>query len=466
MSSDADANLQLPHGFAWGTATSAHQIDGAWNEAGKGESIWDRFAATREHIADGRDGRVACDHHHRFVDDFNLMQALGLRHYRFSIAWPRVIPGGDGAVNAAGLDHYDRLIDALLARGIRPYATLFHWDLPQALQDRGGWAVRSTIDAFVRYADVVARRLGDRVKDWMTHNEPWVFAFVGHLYGAHAPGLRDLPTALAVAHHLLVSHGKAVPAIRAACSGARVGIVHNLEWIEPASDRHDDVAAARRYDGAFNRWFLDPIFGRGYPADLRAWYGTDAPRVAPGDLDAIAVATDFLGVNYYTRRIIAHDPRGRGAAGRDVFAARQVYWPFVPRAHFDEWEVAPEGLYRTLLRVRTDYGAAALLVTESGTSWPDRPGPDGAIHDLVRIRYLARHAAAVWQAIEAGVDVRGYFAWSFMDNFEWGFGYTKRFGLVHVNYETQERTVKDSGTWYAELAARNAVLLADANATL
>jgi beta-glucosidase len=466
MPNDTDDMLRFPKDFAWGTATASYQIEGAWNEDGKGESIWDRFAATPDHIADRRDGRVACDHYHRFAADLDLMASLGLGHHRFSIAWPRVVPDGDGAVNPAGLDHYDRLVDAMLARGIRPYATLFHWDLPQALQDRGGWAARSTVDAYLRYADATARRLGDRVKDWMTHNEPWVFAFVGHLFGDHAPGLRDLRTALAVAHHLLVSHGAAVPAIRAACAGARVGIVHNLEWIEPASDRPEDIAAAARHDGAFNRWFLDPVFGRGYPEDLLAWYSADAPRIEPGDLETIAAATDFLGVNYYTRRVIAHDPRGRGPTGRDVFAARQVYWPFVPRADFREWEVAPEGFYRTLLRVQHDYDPAAILVTENGTSWPDQPGPDGAVHDPIRVRYLARHAAAVWQAIQAGADVRGYFAWSFLDNFEWGFGYTKRFGIIHVDYETQRRTVKDSGRWYADLAAHNAFPLVDANATL
>ncbi|MEO7735272.1 MAG: GH1 family beta-glucosidase [Kofleriaceae bacterium] len=458
------ATLRFPDGFAWGTATSAYQIEGAAAEAGRGESIWDRFAADPDHIADRRDGRVACDHYHRFAADFDVMASLGLRHYRFSIAWPRVLPDGDGAVNAAGLDYYDRLVDAMLARGIRPYATLFHWDLPQALQDRGGWADRATIDPFVRYADVMARRLGDRVKDWMTHNEPWVFAFVGHLYGAHAPGLRHLRTSLAVAHHLLVSHGAAIPAIRAACPDARVGIVHQLEWIEPASDRREDLDAATRYDGAFNRWFLDPLVGRGYPDDLLAWYGADAPRVSPGDFATIAAPTDFLGVNYYTRRIIADAPRG--PAGRGVFAARQVYWPFVPRAQFDEWEVAPEGLYRLLVRVRRDYGPMAILVAENGTSWPDQPTAAGAVHDPVRVRYLARHAAAIWQAIQSGVDIRGYFAWSFLDNFEWGFGYTRRFGLVHVDYASQHRTVKDSGHWYAAVAAHNELALADANATL
>jgi beta-glucosidase len=458
--------LRFPQGFAWGAATATVQVDGAWNEGGKGESIWDRFAATPGKIDDRTDPKVTCDHYHRFAEDLDLMASLGLRAYRFSLAWPRVVPDGDGAVNAAGLDFYDRLVDAMLARGIRPFATLFHWDLPQALQDRGGWANRATIDAYLRYAEVVTRRLGDRVKDWMTHNEPWVFAFVGHLFGAHAPGLRDLRTALQVAHHLMVSHGKVVPLVRAASPGARVGIVHNLEWIEPASDRVEDVAAAVRHDGAFNRWFLDPVHGKGYPGDLVAWYGADMPRIDPGDMEAMAVPCDFLGVNYYTRRIIQHDPKGRGSVGREVFAARQVYWPFVPRAEFDEWEVAPEGLYRTLLRVQRQYHPKAIYVSENGTSWPDRPGPDGQVHDLFRVRYLARHAAAVWQAIQDGADVRGYLVWSLMDNWEWAFGFTKRFGVVHVDYDTQRRTVKDSGRWYARLARDNAFPLGDANANL
>jgi len=454
--------LEFPQGFVWGTATAAYQIEGAWDEGGKGESIWDRFASDKKNISDGSDGRVACDHYHRYREDFDLMASLRLPNYRFSLSWPRIIPDGAGAINEAGLDFYDRLVDAMGERGIRPFATLFHWDLPAALQDRGGWTSPATVDAFVRYAEVVARRLGDRVKDWMTHNEPWVVAFCGHLFGVHAPGLRDLRTALATAHGILVSHGRAVPAVRAACPGARVGIVHNLEWVEPASVRAEDVAAAARHDGAFNRWFLDPIFGRGYPDDLLSWYGADAPRLAPGDREAMAAPIDFLGVNYYTRRVIAHDPAGRGP-GRAMLATQQVYWPFIPRADFDEWEIAPEGLYRTLLRVQRDYRPPAMFVTENGTSWPDEPGPDGAVHDRLRIRYLARHAAAVRQALDDGADVRGYFVWSILDNYEWGFGFSKRFGLVHVDYATQRRTVKDSGRWYAQLAETNGFPLADAN---
>src|SRR4029079_7462163 len=276
----SDAYLEFPPGFVWGTATSAYQIEGAWDEDGKGESIWDRFAADPANIADRRDGRIACDHYHRYRDDLDLMASLRLGAYRFSLSWPRIVPDGDGAINEAGLSFYDRLVDGMLERGIRPFATLFHWDLPSALQDRGGWTSRATVDAFVRFADIAARRLGDRVKDWMTHNEPWVVAFVGHLWGVHAPGLRDLGVALATAHGILVSHGGAVAAIRAARPDARVGIVHNLDWVEPATDRTEDIAAAARHDGAFNRWFLDPVFGRGYPEDLVAWYGAHAPAVA------------------------------------------------------------------------------------------------------------------------------------------------------------------------------------------
>ena len=457
--------LHFPEGFVWGSATASTQVDGAADSDGKGDSIWDRFARDHSRIADRTEPAVTCDHYHRHEEDFDLMQALGLRAYRFSISWPRILPEGTGAVNGAGLDFYDRYVDAMLARGIRPFATLFHWDLPQALQDLGGWANRATIDAYLRYAEVVVRRLGDRVEDWMTHNEPWVYSFCGHLFGVHAPGLKDLPTALAAAHHLLVAHGRAVPLIRAACPRARVGLVNNLEWIEPASDRAEDRAAAMRWDGAFNRWFLDPLFGHGYPGDLLAWYGKAAPRIDPGDFDDISARTDFLGINYYTRRVIAHDPAGRDASERTFLAARQVYWPFVPRAEFDEWEIAPEGLYRTLLRVQHDYAPAMMYVTENGTTWPDRPDADGAVHDLLRLRYIARHAAAVHQALRDGAAVRGYFVWSFMDNYEWAFGFTKRFGIVHVDHGSQRRTVKDSGLWYGRVAQQNGFALEDANAT-
>jgi beta-glucosidase len=352
-------------------------------------------------------------------------------------------------------------VDELLKNKIQPYACLYHWDLPQALQDSGGWADRRTIDAFLRYTDATTRLLGDRVRDWMTFNEPWVYSFCGHLFGAHAPGLKDLKTTLAVAHNLLVGHGRAVPIIRANSPGASVGIVHNLEWVESATDDPADVAAARRHDGAFNRWFLDPVFGRGYPVDMLEWYGADAPVPEAGDMEAMAVPIDFLGVNYYTRRVMAAAPKGR--EGRELLAARQVHWPFVTRADFEEWEIAPEGLYRVLMHVWKEYAPSALIVTENGTSLPDAPGPDGAVHDPQRTSYIARHLAAARQAIDDGANVCGYFLWSFMDNFEWGFGFTKRFGMIYVDYPTQARIVKDSGVWYARAAAAKGFPVADAS---
>jgi beta-glucosidase len=450
--------LTFPKDFVWGTATAAYQIEGAADADGKGESVWDRFCSTPGKIDDSgdrriaNDGRVACDHYRRWKADLDLMASLGLKAYRFSLSWPRILPLGSGSPNPRGLEFYDRLVDGMLERGIRPFATLFHWDLPQALQDRGGWASRGTIDAFLAYADCATRRLGDRVKDWMTINEPWVYAFCGHLFGAHAPGLRDLKTTLAVAHNLLVAHGRVLPVVRTNAPGARVGIVDNLEWIEPATGRPEDLAAAKRHDGAFNRWFLDPIFGRGYPPDMVEWYGVDMPIIEPGDLEAMAAPVDFLGVNYYTRRIMRADPAGRGTEGRSVLAALQVRWPFSTRADFEEWEIAPEGLYRLLLRVAREYPSAALFVTENGMSWPDAPSPDGQVHDPLRVSYIARHLAAVRQAVDDGVPVKGYFLWSFMDNFEWAFGFTKRFGITWVDYATQERVVKDSGKWYSAAA--------------
>jgi beta-glucosidase len=454
--------LKFSPGFVWGAATAAYQIEGGWNENRKGESIWDRFSSEPSHIEDRQNGQVTCDHYHRWAEDVDLMASLGLQGYRFSIAWTRILPNGTGPVNEAGLAFYSDLVDRLLARGITPYVTLYHWDLPQALQDRGGWANRETIEAYLAYTRIVVSRLGNRVKHWMTFNEPWVHAFCGHQFGAHAPGLTDLKTTLQVAHHLLVAHGKAVPVIRGLCPGAQVGIVHNLEWIEPATSRIEDVAASVRHDGAYNRWFLDATQKGSYPADLWAWYGTDVPRVLPGDLETMAVPTDFLGVNFYTRRLIAHDPAGRGTAGRSFLAVQQVYRPFVPRGHFDEWEMNPDGLHKLLLRLRDEYGNPNILVSENGTSLPDVPGPDGQVHDPIRVKYLARHLAAIWEANREGARVGGYFVWSLMDNYEWGFGFTKQFGIVHTNYANQKRTVKDSGRWFAKAIGEGGFPLADA----
>ncbi|MEF2277216.1 GH1 family beta-glucosidase [Deinococcus sp. YIM 134068] len=439
----------FPADFAWGTATAAYQIEGAVAEDGRSPSIWDTFAHTRGRVKGGDTGDVACDHYHRWREDLDLMAGLGLNAYRLSVAWPRVVPDGRGAVNRRGLDFYDRLTDGLLERGIAPYVTLYHWDLPQVLQDAGGWANRDTAHAFAQYADAVAGRLGDRVRGWVTHNEPWCAAFLGHMMGVHAPGLSDLETALRASHHLLLSHGLATGAIRAAVPNAQVGITLILGPQHAASDREGDVAAARRGDGFLNRWFLDPLYGRGYPADMLELYRPHAPAfesaIQHGDLDLIAVPTDFLGVNYYQRSVVKHFPGGRGFMNSTQLRPPGEYTAF-------DWEVYPDGLREILARVHKEYAPPVLYVTENGAAYDDRPDTDGQVHDEDRRRYLERHLAACREAIEGGVPLRGYFAWSLLDNFEWAEGYSKRFGLVRVDYETGRRTVKDSGAWYGRLA--------------
>jgi beta-glucosidase len=442
--------LRFPAGFAWGASTAAYQIEGSPDADGKGKSVWDDFTRVPGNVADGRTGDVACDHYRRYGEDIALMKSLNVGNYRMSVAWTRVLPEGTGSVNRAGLDFYDRLVDGLLENGVTPWITLFHWDLPSALQKDGGFANRKTVDAFLSYADAVTRSLGDRVKNWMTFNEPWVYSFCGHLYGVHAPGVKDLAAALAVAHNILVAHGKSIPVIKANVKDARVGIVNNLAWIEPASDRVEDVDAARRWDLAFNKWFMDPLFGRPYPEEMVAWYGARMPKVEVGDMAAIATRSDFLGINYYTRRLVAANPADAH------IGAKQVYRPYFPRAEFEEWEINPEALYRLLVDVRKSYGDISIYISENGTSGADRVSGDGCVHDPVRVDYLRRHFAAAWQAIADGVDVRGYFVWSLYDNFEWGFGFTKRFGVVYTDYENGlRRIVKDSGHFFADVSANN-----------
>lgn len=442
--------LPFPDDFVWGTATASYQIEGAFQEDGKGPSIWDSFSHTPGKIDDGKTGDVAVDHYHRYPEDISIMKHLGLAHYRMSVSWPRVLPEGRGRVENRGLDFYDRLVDDLLAGGITPWITLYHWDLPQALQDLGGWADRRVVDAFAEYADLVTRRLGDRVKNWMTFNEPWVAAVCGNLFGVHAPGLKDVKTTLAVAHGILLGHGRAVPIVRANVKGGRVGIVNNLAWIEPATHSEADAAAARRWDGAFNRWYMDPVFRGSYPQDLVEWFGKLGPEIRPGDLESISAPTDFLGVNYYTRRLVSHHE------GDSFIKAKQVYRPYGFRAEFEEFEDWPEALYYTLRRVRDEYGNPPVYVSENGTTTIDVLGDDGCVHDPVRVDYLRRHFAAAYQAQREGADLRGYFVWSLLDNFEWGFGFTKRFGLVYVDYEDGlRRVLKDSAHFYADVVRRN-----------
>ncbi len=445
---------RFPNGFIWGSATASYQIEGAVAEDGRAPSIWDTFSHTPGKTVNGDTGDVACDHYHRWQGDVQLMRELGLQGYRFSIAWPRVVPEGTGQVNARGLDFYDRLVDALLEANITPLVTLYHWDLPQVQQDRGGWANRDTADAFVAYTDAVVRRLGDRVKHWITHNEPWVVSFVGNYEGRHAPGIQDLRTALQVAHHLLLSHGMAVPAIRAGSAGAQVGITLNLSPGRPASASPEDRAAARVCDGYTNRWFLDPLYGKGYPEDMVARFGAAMPQINVDDLAHAAVPTDFLGVNYYFPTIVraaasGHEPLGFLALSPEELAAAGHELAAMG------WPIVPDAFTELLTRLHRDYAPKTIYVTENGAAFDDKV-VGGGVHDPRRIAYLHSHIGAVRQAIADGAPVGGYFLWSLMDNFEWAYGYSKRFGIVYIDYATQARIPKDSAAWYRRVIAANA----------
>ncbi len=452
--------LTFPHDFLWGAATASYQIEGAWDQDGKGESIWDRFSHTPGKIRDGDTGDVACDHYHLWRSDLMLMKELGLQAYRFSISWPRILPTGRLHVNQAGLDFYSRLVDALLEAGIVPFATLYHWDLPQALQDQGGWPARSTAEAFVEYTDLVSRHLGDRVQHWMTHNEPSVAAFVGHLEGAHAPGIQDAAAALSTAHHLMLSHGWSVPLLRRNSPGAQVGIVLNMNWALPASPSAADTAAFRQMDGMWVRWWLDPLYGRHYPADMladgisRGIIPPEGPSfVQEGDLQAIATPTDFLGLNYYTR-FVARDsniPVDQNPPMIRQAAEGPDNWTEMG------WEIYPEGLFFVLSRLHYEYQVPKIYITENGCSFSDGPDKDGRVRDTRRIAYLRDHFASAHRAIESGIPVAGYFVWSLLDNFEWAKGYAQRFGLIWVDFPTQQRILKDSALWYRKVIDENAV---------
>jgi beta-glucosidase len=437
---DADRlAARFPPVFLWGAATAAYQIEGGWDADGKGESVWDAFCRRPGAIADGSDGRVACDHYARYREDVELMAELGLGAYRFSISWPRVLPEGRGRPNEAGLAFYDRLVDALLEHGIRPVATLFHWDLPLALHEQGGWESPDAPGWFADYATLVAGRLGDRIGSWITLNEPEVVVSHGYSSGVHAPGIQEPGRALRAAHGLLLAHGEGARALRAASAGARVGIALNVSPVHPSSSAAEDVEAARRRDGGLIRWFADPVFGRGYPADLVEWYGELVPTAA---IDAAGVPLDFLGLNYYTRLSVRAGDGPLGVKGAPPTGVERTA---------TGWEVYPDGLTEILLRMHRDYGPVELLVTENGAAFDDVPAADGSVGDEGRVRYLDVHLAAAADAIETGVSLGGYFVWSLLDNFEWAEGYSKRFGIVRVDYDTQRRTVKASGRRYADL---------------
>lgn len=430
--------------FTWGTATSAFQIEGARRAGGKGTSIWDRFAD------DGHlpvSGEVACDHYHRYPEDLDLLRRLGVGAYRFSVAWTRVFPDGRGSVNPEGLGFYDRLVDGLLERGIEPWITLYHWDLPQTLQDEGGWANRDTIARFADYAGTMADRLGDRVGNWITHNEPWVAAFLGHLYGVFAPGVQDWGTALTAGHSILVSHGVATKAIRAGSPTSRVGIAVDCRPARPATS--DDVAATRHFDGFRNRWFLDPLFGRGYPGDLIDAYrqkgriSGDVPSfIEDGDMNMIATPIDFLGINYYTTLLVT-----RGS--EEVDDPERPPGVDQPEGYTEMgWRIDPDGLLDYLIHLDRAYSPPSIVITENGASFSTGPDDQGRVRDQLRISYLERHIAALIEAARFGVPIDGYFVWSLLDNLEWTQGFDQRFGLVWVDHDTQERIPKDSFDWY------------------
>lgn len=430
-------NAQFPDGFFFGTATSSFQIEGHSDEVGQGQSNWDTFCAERGRIADGTDGLIACDHVHRWSEDVDLMDSLNLSTYRFSIAWPRVIPLGRGEVNTAGLDFYDRLVDGLLAKGIRPVPTLYHWDLPQTLEDAGGWVNRDTAYAFADYTDVVLARLGDRVDTWVTLNEPYVSASHGYVSGEHAPGKTSLADGLAAAHHLMLGHGLAGERIRSAVPEADFGIVLNFTPAEPATDSPADVELTKVTHGWENEWYIHPIRRGEYPAETVDALGWDQSEVHDGDMELISAPIDVLGVNFYTRSVVS-------AVGQGL--------PFgTPRTDMG-WEIHAPSLERLLVWLHETYELPKIMITENGAAMPDQERVDGRVHDLDRISYFHDHLHSVRRAIEAGVPMVGYLAWSFMDNFEWAHGYAKRFGIVEVVPDSLERIPKSSALWYAVLA--------------
>jgi len=458
---ESAADLGFPDGFLWGAATAAYQVEGAVAEDGRGPSIWDTFSHTPGKVLGGDTGDVAVEHYHRYRSDVALMAELGLTAYRFSVAWPRVQPDGRGAINQAGLDFYRRLVDELLEHNIEPWLTLYHWDLPQPLEDAGGWPVRDTAERFAEYAAVVHDALGDRVKAWTTLNEPWCSAFLGYASGDHAPGRRDAASAVRAAHHLLLGHGLATQAMRAAGRDTQIGITLNLYAISAASDDPADVDAARRIDGIQNRLFLDAVLRGRYPADVLADFSTvtDLDHIRDGDLAIIGTPLDMLGINYYTRHVVA------GPA--DPPSTAPAPWPGSEWVRFVSsgrpvtamgWEIDSDGLLEVLRRVYAEYPTIPLYITENGAAFDDEVTSEGTVEDQDRIAYLDAHLTACHQAITSGVPLKGYFAWSLLDNFEWAWGYSKRFGLVYVDYLTQRRIPKASARWYAGVIARNGLV--------
>ncbi|WP_138494666.1 GH1 family beta-glucosidase [Paenibacillus pinistramenti] len=443
-------SFKFPEDFIFGSATSSYQIEGAYNEGGRGMSIWDTFARTPGKVENGDTGDLACDSYHLYKEDVQLLKNMGAKAYRFSVAWPRIIPDGDGAVNQEGLDYYHRLVDELLANGIEPMCTLYHWDLPQALQDKGGWESRETIAAFVRYAETMFKSFEGKIKNWLTFNEPWCVSFLSNELGAHAPGKTDFQAALDVAHHLLVAHGETVKRFRELGTEGSIGIAPNTEWFEPFTNSQEDIDACARRNAYFNGWFFDPVFKGQYPQLALDWYKSKGyePPVQPGDMETICQPIDFLGINYYTGGI------GRNNPDEGILEFEVVDAAF-DKTDFD-WNIYPQGFYSVLTWVKANYGDIPIYITENGAYYESEED-NGQYRDPKRIEYLRKHLIQLNRAIASGVNVKGYFLWSLMDNFEWAFGYSKPFGLVHVDFKTFKRTPKDSYYWYKQVIANSAL---------
>ncbi len=442
----------FPDDFLWGVIASAYQIEGAWQEDGKGVSIWDTFVRQPDRILNGETGDVAADHYHRMADDVALMKEFHFPSYSFTTSWTRILPEGTGRVNQQGLDFYDRLVDQLLEAGIQPKATLYHWDFPQALQEKGGWPSRESIDWFGEYAAVVFDTLADRVKLWGTHNEPWVAAFLGYGAGIHAPGICDATQAYQTAHHLLMAHARAVEIYRDAGYPGEIGLILNLNHLIPASDTEEDIAAARRVYAETHSLFLDPIFHNRYPEDFFQWLGPHQPRVEPGDLQKLHRSVDYLGLNHYNTDLVHHDHFGGWLKARlEPYAA--PFWGHTQMG----WGINPPGIKAEVLNLKDNYGNPKVILTENGCAAPDLPDENGFVQDLDRIRFLRAHLIQLHQAIEEGANLQGYYVWSVLDNFEWERGYSKRFGLIRVDFDTLERIPKQSAYWYRDVVRSGTV---------
>jgi len=449
------AALAFPKGFHWGAATASYQIEGAWQADGKGESIWDRFSHTPGRVKHGHTGDIACDSYHRFREDVALLREMGLTSYRFSLSWPRIQPNGRGAPNETGLDYYARLIDCLLDAGIRPFPTLYHWDLPQALEDAGGWPNRDLAGRFAEYAEVVVRALGDRCKSWMIFNEPNIFTTMGYLIGIHAPGRREPENFLRATHTVNLAHGDAFRAMRSAQRDLVIGSAFNMTACEPATDSQQDIAAAERWHRFMNEWFLQPSLRGTYPEAYPSGLPRDAMGVKDGDFERIQAPLDFVGINLYTRTIVQAMPADGGPLSLGALPVG-IGGDAGPKTDFG-WEVWPNALHDILLRITLDYDRPVIEITENGCSYADGPDAQGVVRDTRRTDFYRGYLEAVHRAIQAGADVRGYHAWSLLDNFEWAEGFEQRFGIVWVDFATGKRILKESGRWYGNVARHNAL---------